>query len=126
MNDESLERHLRDLPTPELPETWRAEILSTANRAGESSARTRQVWPSILIYLRNLFARNPVTASALTAIWLLIFLFKASTPIDPAEKELMAHFDPNRPVYFVSIQDEIQLAQLLQDDPQERPPPQIP
>ena len=61
--------------------------------------------------------RHPLTAGALTALWLLIVFFKTSTPIDPMEKTLMAHYDPSRPVYLVSLQDEIRLAQLLQDQP---------
>ena len=56
----------------------------------------------------------------MTTLWLLIFLFKASTPVDPSEKELIAHFDPNRPVYLVSLQDEIQLAELCQDQSEPR------
>ena len=120
MNDENLEQHLRKLPAPELPATWRGEILSTALREARVPAPTRQVWPPILITLRNLFARNPFTTGALTALWLLIFLFKTSTPVDPSEKEMIAHFDPNRPVYLVSLQDEIQLAELLQQEPEQR------
>lgn len=126
MNDERIEQHLRNLPAPELPETWRAEILSAAMREVRDPAPSRQAWPTLLVLLRNLFARNPVTASTLTALWLLIFLFKASTPVDPTEKNLIAHFDPNRPVYLVSLQDEIQLAELLQDQPERRQPPLIP
>jgi hypothetical protein len=126
MIDEILEQHLRKLSAPELPETWRAEILSIALREAPAHTTMRKVWPPLLVTLRNLFARNPVTTSALAALWLLIFLFKASTPLDPSAKELIAHFDPNRPVYLVSLQDEIQLAQLLQDQPEQRQNPQIP
>ena len=126
MNDEILEQHLRKLPAPQLPETWRAEILSTALREARLSTPIRQIWPPLLVTLRNLFARNPITASALTTLWLLIFLFKASTPVDPSERELIAHFDLNRPVYLVSLQDEIQLARLLQDQPEQSQNPQIP
>ena len=126
MNDEILEQHLRKLSAPELPESWRAEILSIAFREARAHPPMRKVWPPLLVTLRNLFARNPITTSALTALWLLIFLFKASTPVDPSEKELIAHFDPNRPVYLVSLQDEIQLAQLLQDQPEQRQNSQIP
>ena len=121
MNDESLEQHLSKLPQPELPAGWRTEIIVQALReARESAAPTRQVWPPFLMFLRQVAAQNPLTASALTALWLLIFLFKASTPVDPSEKELLAHFDPNRPVYLVSIQDEIRLAELLQDQSEPR------
>jgi hypothetical protein len=126
MNDDILEQQLRKIPVPELPATWRAEILSTALREARVSAPSRQVWPSLLVYLRNLFTRNPFTATALTALWLLIFLFKAGTPVDPSEKMLLAHFDPSRPVYLVSLQDEIQLAELWQDQPEQRQAPQIP
>jgi hypothetical protein len=126
MNDEEIEQRLRELPAPELPATWRAEILTTALRDARRPAPTAQVWPPLLVTLSNLLARNPWTASALTALWMLIFLFKAGTPVDPAEKMLMAHFDPNRPVYFVSIQDEIRLAELWQDEPQEKQLRQIP
>lgn len=126
MNDEILEQHLRDLPAPELPETWRAEILSAALREARTPAPSRQIWPPLLVTLRKLFARHPVTASALTALWMLIFLFKASTPVDPSKNELIAHFDPNRPVYLVSLQDEIRLAELWQDQPEQSQLRQIP
>jgi hypothetical protein len=126
MNHEELEQHLRDRLMPPLPEAWREEILSTALSEGRRTAQSRQVWPPLAITLRNLFARNPFTASALTALWMLIFLFKASTPVDPSEKALIAPFDPHRPVYIVSLQDEVQLAQLLQDQPEQRQIPQIP
>jgi len=115
MNDETLEQQLRDLPAPGLPAAWRAEILSAARR--EARPRQRPVWPPLLAYLRQLYLRHPLTAGALTALWLLIVFFKTSTPIDPMEKTLMAHYDPSRPVYLVSLQDEIRLAQLLQDQP---------
>jgi hypothetical protein len=126
MNDEKLEQHLRNLPTPELPDVWRAEILAVALREASPAERTHSAWPPLLIFLRNLFARNPITAGALTALWLLIFLFKAGTPVDPAEKNLIAHYDPNRPIYFVSLREEILLVQLLQDQPDQRRVPQIP
>lgn len=126
MNDEILEQHLRKLPAAELPETWQSEILSIALREACAHTPMRKIWPPLLVTLRNLFARNPITTSALTALWLLIFLFKAGTPVDPSEKELIAHFDPNRPVYLVSLQDEIQLARLLQDQPEQRQNPLIP
>lgn len=100
MNDEILEQHLRKLSAPELPETWRAEILSTALREARAHTPTRKVWPPVLVTLRNLFARNPVTASALTALWLLIFLFKASTPVDPSERNSSPTSTPTGP--FIS------------------------
>jgi hypothetical protein len=121
MNDEILEQHLRKLPAPELPETWREEILSTALREASAGATSRRVWPPLLVAVRN-----PYTASALTALWMLIFLFKAGTPVDPSEKMLMARFDPNRPVYLVSLQDEIRLAELWQDQPEQNELRQIP
>lgn len=126
MNDDLLEQHLRRIPAPELPETWREEILSTAWREARETVSARPVWPPLLVALRNLFARNPWTASALTTLWMLIFLFKLSTPVDPSEKMLIAHFDPKRPVYFVSLREEIELAQLWQDQPEQRQIPQIP
>jgi len=126
MNDEKLEQHLRDLPAPELPEAWRAEILSNATRAARVSDSKRPAWSPVLLYLRNLCLRNPVTASAMTALWVLIFLFKATTPIDPQEKILLAHLDPNRPVYLVSISDQILLAQIALDQSDQRPLRQIP
>jgi hypothetical protein len=126
MNDDILEQHLRELPARELPETWRAEILSTALPEARAPASSRQVWPTLLVTLRHLFARNPWTVTALTALWILTFLFKAGTPVDPSEKEMLAHFDPNRPVYLVSLRDEIQLAQLWQEQPEPNQSRQIP
>jgi hypothetical protein len=127
MNDEGLEQNLRKLPQPELPAGWRTEIIAQALReARESATSTRQVWPPFLMFLRKIVARNPLSAGALTALWLLIFVFKVSTPVDPSEKELLAHFDPNRPVYLVSLREEIQLAEFLQDQPDQWKNPQIP
>ncbi|HEV3273081.1 MAG TPA: hypothetical protein VGZ93_12950 [Candidatus Methylacidiphilales bacterium] len=126
MNDDLLQQHLRELPAPELPDAWRAEIISAALREAPAPAPSRPVWPPLLVALRNLFARNPFTATALAALWVLIFLFKAGTPVDPAEKNLIAHFDPNRPVYLVSLQDEIDLARFLQDPPDQGQASQIP
>jgi hypothetical protein len=119
MKDENLEQHLRNLPTPELPEAWRAEILAAARRAARLPSRP--AWPPVLVLLRRLFAHNPITAGALTALWLLIFLFKASTPVDLSEQALVAHYDPNQPVYLVTIQDEMRLAPFIQDQAEPRP-----
>jgi hypothetical protein len=126
MNDENLEQHLRKIPAPELPAAWGTEILGTALREARASEASGQTWPFLLIYLRSFFARNPITATALTVLWLLIFLFKTTTPVDPSEKMMIAHFDPNKPVYIVSPQDEILLAELLQDQPDQRQPMQMP
>ena len=62
----------------------------------------------------------------MTAVWILIFFLKISTPVDPAEKMLLAHRDPSRPVYLVSISDEILLAQLALDQPEQRSMPRMP
>jgi hypothetical protein len=126
MNDDVIEKHLREIPAPELPATWRVEILANALREARAPAPSRPVWPPLLVALRNLFARNPLTATALTALWIFIFLLRTSTPVDPSEKMLIAHFDPNRPVYLVSLQDKIQLAELWQDQPEQNELRQIP
>jgi hypothetical protein len=121
MNDADLEKRLLELPSPELPETWRGEILASARREIRRSETQRPVWPASLVYLRNVFVRNPVTASALAFLWLLIFLFKTTTPVDLEERNLIAHYDPNQPIHLVSLQDEILLAEFLQDEPERRP-----
>jgi hypothetical protein len=122
MNDEQLEHHLRQLPAPELPPSWHAEIMATALREVLREARpaARPTWPPLLIVLRNLFARNPFTTGALTVLWLLIFLFKTTTPVDPAEKAMIAQYDPNAPIHLVTLNDEIRLAELLQEPPEPR------
>ena len=117
MNDDELEQHLRELPDPALPESWRESILATARREAPASARARETWPAIFIYLRHLFARNPVTAGALTAIWLLIFLFKAATPVDPMANQYLARIDPNHPPRLTSLAEEIRLAESWQEEP---------
>lgn len=116
MNDELLEQKLRELPVPELPESWRGEILSAARR--EARSKNRDVWPSLLVLLRHLCLRNPVTSGAMATLWLLIFLLKSATPVDPVHPELLVHFDPDRPVHLFSIADEKLLAQLEQDQPE--------
>jgi hypothetical protein len=117
MTDDELEHLLRGLPSPELPGKWREEILANASREGRAS---RRAWPPLLVSLQNLCARNPFTAGALTALWILIFLLKANTPVDLEEKAMMAQFDPIRPVYLVSLADEVRLAELLQEPPPNR------
>ena len=126
MNDEILERKLRELPAPELPDKWRTEILSAALQEADSASQLRKVYPPLLVRFQNIFARHPWTASAMTALWMLIFLFKASTPVDPSESTLVAHFDPNRPIYIVSLRDELRLAQLWEDQPEQSQVRQIP
>ena len=126
MNGEKLEQLLRDLPAPELPASWRAEILSNAMRATRGTPSTRQVWSPVLVYVRNLCLRNPYTATAMTALWVLIFVFKATTPIDPQEKILLARIDLSRPVYLVSISEQIRLVQLALDESDQTPRRQIP
>jgi len=124
MNDDQLEQHLRELPAPELPAAWRAEILAAAAHAARPPKR--EAWPPLLVLLRNLLARHPWTAGALTTLWILIFLLKAATPVDPSEKALLAHYDPHRPVYIVSLQDEIRIAELWQDPSDQNQTRQIP
>ncbi|HEY0256090.1 MAG TPA: hypothetical protein VGC39_01510 [Candidatus Methylacidiphilales bacterium] len=122
MNDENLEQHLRNLPALELPEAWRAQILSKAVREARTLP-SRQTWPALLVYLRHLFRRNPVTASAMAALWMLIFIFKAATPVDSGSQMLLAHIDPHQPIHLMSIPEEIRLAELLQDQSEQRPIP---
>jgi hypothetical protein len=117
MNDDKIERLLRQLPVPELPASWRTEILTAARREASAERSSRPAWPPILLWLRNAFARNPVTSGVLATLWLLIFLFRFTTPVDPAEKEMMAHTDTNKPVYLLTMADEIRLVEAVQDQP---------
>ncbi len=119
MNDEEIEKRLRGLPAPELPAAWRGEILATALREArmEAGGAARAVWPEVLVYLRRIFARNPVTAGALAAIWAVILFLRLNTPVDPAAREMMAHFVPGQPIYFVSMREEIKLAELWEQPP---------
>jgi hypothetical protein len=126
MTDEILEQHLRKLPMPTLPGTWREEIVSQALRKARSSSQKNRVWPPLLLALRNLFARNPITTSALAALWLLIFFFKTTTPVDPEETKLIAHLDPNHPIRFDSFREQILLAEYLQDQEREQDQEQRP
>ena len=126
MNAAEIEKRLRDLSLPELPEAWRAGIVSTALREAQKAQSDVRVWPPILILLRNLLARNPVTAMALALMWILIVAFRVTTPVDPAEKAMLAHFDPNRPVYVVSLREQIELAELLENPAPPAPPTRIP
>ena len=124
MNDVQIEQELRKLPAPELPETWRGEILATARRGARAERPVRTVWPEVLVYLRGLCARNPITFGALATMWAMIFLLRMNTPVDPTERELMAHIDPTQPIYIVSMQDQIKLAELWQEPPDQ--PEQMP
>ena len=109
MNDEWLENELRRLPAPELPGTWREEILSVARKAAEPR---RAEWPPFLLAWRGVFARNPLTVGALACLWILIFALNATTPVDPAEKELFAHADPHAPAPdFALMAEQIRLAE---------------
>ncbi len=124
MNDEEIEKLLREMPAPELPAAWREEILAVARREARAQVEPSREWPPILLRLRSVFARNPITASALAFMWLLIFLFHATTPIDPQEREMLAHADLTKPVHLITMADEIRLVELAEDQPaQPRPIP---
>jgi hypothetical protein len=124
MNDDDLERLLRQLPAPQLPEAWRAEILRQAQRAAPREKRPRHHWPPILLWLWHRLARNPVSAGALAALWLLIFLFRVTTPVDLQERENLAHADLAQPVHLITMADEIRLVELAEQTPaQSRPIP---
>jgi hypothetical protein len=116
MNDE-IERLLRELPGPELPASWRAEILGAARRELRAETPTRREWPPILLWLRGILTRNPMTASALATLWLLIFLFHATTPIDSQEREILAHVDRSQPLHLITMADEIRLVELAEQTP---------
>jgi hypothetical protein len=107
MNDDEIERLLREMPAPELPAAWRAEILAVARRE----------WSPILLWLRNALARNPISASALAAMWALIFLFRVTTPVDLQEREILAHADTTKPVHLLTISDEIRLVEIAEETP---------
>ena len=118
MNDEELESALRDLAEPALPETWRAPILA---RARGEAARSRETWPSILVYLRHLFARNPVTVGGLAALWLLILVLKTGTPSDPVAERLLAREKLGSPGQITPLPEELRLVALLQDEADAQP-----
>lgn len=121
MNDENLEQQLRNLPASELPEAWRVSILATALREARVASQPRRSWPPLLLYMRNICARNPVTAGAMATLWMLIFFLKINTPIDSTSSMMLAHVDPNHPIYLTSISEEIRLVQLLQETSQPEP-----
>ena len=123
MNDDEIERLLRELPAPELPALWRVDILAAARREVPEK-ETRREWPPFLLWLRSIFARNPATAGVLATLWLLIFLFRCTTPIDPQEKEMLAHADLSKPVHLITMADEIRLVESIQD--QRAQPERIP
>jgi hypothetical protein len=126
MNDEWIENELRRLPAPELPPAWRGEILAAARKA---TAPRRAEWPPFVLAWRGVFARNPVTAGSLACLWVLIFALRVTTPVDPAEKELLAHADPHAPAPdFALMAEQIRLAEAWtaygEDfEPQERQRP---
>ena len=122
MNDAEIERLLRELPAPELPATWRTEILSAARRELHAESRTRREWPPILLWIRGILARNPISAGALAFLWLLIFLFHTTTPVDLQEREILAHADRSQPIHLITMADEIRLVELAEQTPaQPRP-----
>jgi hypothetical protein len=123
MNDDEIEQKLRKLAAPALPESWREAILATARREAAPPQRTREIWPAVLVYLRRLCLRNPITTGALTALWMLILVLRTTTPSDPVADRLMARIDPREPIRIVSLSEEIRLAESWQDEPQRAPIP---
>ena len=124
MNDAEIERLLREIPAPELPTAWRTEILSAAHRELHAESPTRREWPPILLWLRGILARNPISAGALAFLWLLIFLLHTTTPVDLQEREILAHTDLSHPVHLITMADEIRLVELAEQSPaQPRPIP---
>jgi len=123
MNDDEIERLLRELPAPELPAAWRAEILAVARRAARREKPARREWPPLLLWLGHRLARNPVSAGTLAALWLLILLFRVTTPVDPQEQELLAHADFTQPVRLITVSDEIRLVEIAEATPLPRQVP---
>lgn len=62
----------------------------------------------------------------MAALWMLIFAFKAGTPVEPYNPQILAHFDSNRPIYLLSFRDKVLLAELEQDQQQQSQRIQIP
>ncbi len=120
MNDDEIEKMLRKLPAPTLPAAWRAEILAAARHEVRAEKPAAREWPPILLWLRALLARNPVSATVLAALWLLIFLFRATTPVDPQEREILAQADPTKPVHLFTTADEIRLVEIAEATPTPR------
>jgi len=116
MNDDEIEQKLRDLPAPALPESWRESILATARREAAPPQRARDSWPAVLAYWRHLCVRNPVTAGALTVLWLLILVLKTATPTDPLADRMMARIESGPPPHIVPLREELRLADLMQED----------
>ena len=112
MNDAEIERLLRELPA-----AWRAEILAVARREARVQKPVAREWPPILLWLGQRLARNPISASAFAALWLLIFLFHATTPVDPQEQQILAHLDTTKPVYLLTMADEIRLVEIAEQTP---------
>ncbi len=106
------------MPAPELPQAWQKEILAQARREIRSSSRQPRV--PLTVWLFQLGQRNPFTTTALATLWALILIFKATTPVSTSNTEWLAHLDPNQPIHFLSISEEILLANL---EPQESQQP---
>jgi len=117
MNDAEIERLLREMPAPKLPSAWRAEILAMARREIRTETPAHREWPPIFLWLRNVLARNPISASALVAMWLLILLFRVTTPVDLQEREILAHADTTKPVHLLTTADEIRLVEIAEESP---------
>ena len=63
-----------------------------------------------------------ISATTLATLWLLIFLFHATTPVDLQEREILAHADRSHPVHLITMADEIRLVELAEQTPaQPRP-----
>jgi hypothetical protein len=117
MTDPELENLLSKIPAPELPASWRAEILATARREARTETQSKRNWPPVLLWLRDLLTRNPITAGALAAMWLLILLFHATTPVDLQQQQILAHADLSQPVHFITMADEIRLVEIAETTP---------
>ena len=113
MNDDEIEQHLRELPGPPLPEAWRKSILAAAR--GEP-VRARETWPAILFYLRHLFARDPITAGGLAALWLLILVLKGGTPGEQDADRLLARANTAPPPSLLAVREHERFMCWLQND----------
>ena len=113
MSDQYLEKILRQHRAAELPSDWRPEILAKAQRATPSPLPRAALWLEAVRGVHEIFRLNPISATVLPALWLLVLLGKLGRPTS-RDEEPLANLYVQREL--IALQQHLALENCLEEN----------